>query len=167
VARRVFFSFHYRLDAQRVAKVKNIGVVQGQRIVSANDWEKVRRGGDAAIRRWIDAEMAGKTCLMVLIGNRTAGRKWVEYEIRKAWRDGLGIVGVRIHKLADLNGFTTRKGRNPLSDFTVGQPPKLLAGVVKTYDPSGTTSAGVYRTISNNLQTWVEEAIRIRKTFRG
>jgi hypothetical protein len=167
VARRVFFSFNFKADAQRVAKIKNIGVVQGQTIVSANQWEKVKGKGDAAIKRWIDTEMAGKSCLIVLIGSRTAGRRWIEYEIKKAWADGLGLVGLRIHKVANLDGNTTRPGRNPRSDFTVGMPRKSLDTVVKTYDPSGVTSAAAYRTISNSLPAWVEEAIKIRKAFKG
>lgn len=41
-------------------------------------------GGDPAIEAWIDAEMNGRTCAIVLIGNGTANRKWINYEITKA-----------------------------------------------------------------------------------
>src|SRR3712207_8916772 len=48
-------------------------------------WETVRRGGTAAIQKWIDGEMAYKRAVVVLIGRETAGRPWVKYEIEKAW----------------------------------------------------------------------------------
>jgi hypothetical protein len=67
-----------------------MGVVEGQRLLSSNDWEDVKKGGDKAIKRWIDEQMKNKSCAVVLIGYGTAGRKWINYEIEKAWEDGGG-----------------------------------------------------------------------------
>ena len=39
MARKVFHSFRYSLDNQRVQQVRNIGAIEGQALVSANDWE--------------------------------------------------------------------------------------------------------------------------------
>lgn len=97
--RKVFYSFHYDLDSSRVQQVKQMGRVEGQLILSSNQWQDVKRGGDAAIRNWIDNQMTSKSCLVVLIGSKTAGRKWVDYEIAKVWNEGLGVVGVYIHRL--------------------------------------------------------------------
>ena len=82
MARRVFYSFHYDLDNWRVQQVKNMGAVEGQPLLSANEWEDVEAGGAKAIQKWIDEQMAGKSCNVVLIGSETAGRRWVEYEIK-------------------------------------------------------------------------------------
>lgn len=41
--KRVFFSFHYEEDCY-VSQVKQIGAIDGQKIVSSNDWEQVKRG---------------------------------------------------------------------------------------------------------------------------
>lgn len=54
MARRVFYSFHYQPDVTRVAKLRNIGVIEGNRPCTDNDWETVKRDGDAAIERWIN-----------------------------------------------------------------------------------------------------------------
>ena len=94
MARRVFHSFHYQRDARRVQQVKQMGVLEGQPLLSSNRWEAIKRGGEAEIKKWISQEMAGKSCLVVLIGSQTAGRKWVKYEIKKAWNDGAGVMGV-------------------------------------------------------------------------
>ena len=101
MARRVFFSFHYKPDNWRAAQIRNSGVVEGDRPVTDNEWESITRLGDAAIQRWIDAQLYGKSCLIVLIGSYTANRKWINYEIAKAWNDGKGVLGIYIHNLKD------------------------------------------------------------------
>src|SRR5215211_3207137 len=112
MARKTFYSFNFKDDSQRVAKIKNMGVVEGQTILSSNAWEDVKAGGDSAIKKWIDEQMAGKSCVVVLIGAGTAGRRWVNYEIKKGWADKRGLVGVYIHNLTDLNDNQTTKGTN-------------------------------------------------------
>ena len=92
--RRTFFSFHYKPDNWRAAQVRSMGVVEGNEPVSDNDWEEVTGGGDDAIKEWIDDQMKGRSCVIVLVGNKTAGRKWIKYEIEKAWNDGKGLLGI-------------------------------------------------------------------------
>ncbi|MYV06425.1 TIR domain-containing protein [Furfurilactobacillus milii] len=81
MTRRVFYSFHYQLDASRVQQIKNIGAIEGQKIVNSNEWEAVKRQGDLAIQNWIDDAMMYTSCTIVLVGEETADRKWVQYEI--------------------------------------------------------------------------------------
>lgn len=160
--RHVFYSFNYRADNWRVSKVKQIGAVEGQRLLNSNDWEKVEKGGDVAIKKWIDEQMAGKSCLVVLIGRSTAGRKWVNYEIEKAWNDGKGVLGVHIHNITDSDGKQSTKGANPFSGFTLNGG-EALTKYAKAYDPAGVMSSTVYNNIKDNLGDWIEEAIRLRK----
>jgi hypothetical protein len=160
MARRVFHSFHYQRDSRRVQQVKQMGVLEGQPLLSSNRWEAIKRGGEAEIKRWINQEMAGKSCLVVLIGSRTAGRKWVKYEIKKAWDEGKGVVGVYIHNLQDPISGTDPKGQNPFDDFQVEGT--ALSSIVKAYDPPRATA---YSYIKDNLEGWVEEAIKIRNRY--
>jgi hypothetical protein len=76
----------------RVQQVVQMGKLEGQRIVTGQRWEEVKKGGDDAVKRWINTEMNGKTCLVVLGGSNTASRPWVRYEIKKAWNDKLGLL---------------------------------------------------------------------------
>ncbi|HVT64287.1 MAG TPA: TIR domain-containing protein [Mycobacteriales bacterium] len=163
MARKVFFSFRYKWDSKRVQQIKQIGSIEGQTLLSSNEWEKVKSGGDAQIQRWIDGEMKGKNCQVVLIGEFTAGRKWVNYEIKKAWADGKGVLGIHIHNLKDLDGSQMNKGKNPFDDFTING--KKMSSIVKTYDPPFTTSTNVYGHIKTNIESWIEEAIRIRNDY--
>lgn len=125
MARKVFFSFHYQLDSWRVQEILNMGAVEGQRILSSQGWEDVAKNGDAAIKKWIDEQMAGKSCNVVLIGNQTASRRWVEYEISKAWDSGKGVVGVYIHKLRDKDGYSSYQGSNPFTNISLNNGSKL------------------------------------------
>ncbi len=159
----MFFSFHYKIDAWRAAQIRNAGVVEGDAPLSDNDWEKVTKGGDTAIQKWIDGQMAGKSCAVILIGNQTAGRKWIKYEIAKAWNDRKGLVGIYIHHLKDINGNQALRGRNPLDDVSLEGVP--LSKVVKAYDPPYKTSTTVYEHITSNIAAWIEEAVRIRGKY--
>lgn len=160
MARRAFYSFHYVPDNWRASQVRNMGVIEGNQPVSDNDWEAIKRGGDSAIQRWIDGQLDGKSVAIVLIGTNTAGRKWIEYEIKKAWNDGKGVFGIYIHNLKDKNGNQCSKGGNPFDPFTVNGTP--LSRIVSAYDPPFTTSTYVYAHINENMAKWIQRAIQIR-----
>jgi hypothetical protein len=165
MVRRVFYGFHYKPDNWRVMQIKNIGAIEGSRLLNSNEWESIKRGGDQAIKRWIDEEMNGTSCLVVLIGQDTANRRWVNYEITKAWNEGKGVVGVYINTLKDQNNRQSLKGQNPFYYIKLenGVP---LAFVAKAYEPNFPESKDAFNYISNNLQAMVEEAISIRNNYR-
>lgn len=158
MAKKVFFSFHYVPDNWRVSQVRQMGVIEDNPAVKDNDWETITKGGDAAIQKWIDSQITNRTCAVILVGENTANRKWINYEIKKAWANGLGIVGIHIHGLKNVAGETARMGSNPFS-YT-GH-----ADAVKLYNPAGSDSKAVYKTISDNLDAWVTEAITIRNKY--
>jgi hypothetical protein len=142
-----------------------MGVVEGNKPASDNDWEAVTSGGEKAIQNWIDEQLEGKSCAVVLIGEKTAGRKWIKYEIGKAWNSKKGVVGVYVHKLKDLDGNQSQKGDNPFEDFTMKRDDKKLSSIVKAYNPPYTDSKEVYAYINENLADWIEEAVAIRDEY--
>ena len=161
MTRRVFYSFHYKPDNWRVAKVRNIGAIEDNKPASDNDWEEVTGKGDKAIQKWINDQLKGRSCVVVLIGEKTAGRKWIKYEIEEGWEAKKGVLGIYIHNLKDRDEKQSNKGSNPFKAFKIGD--KSLSSIVKAYDPPHTTSAGVRNYIADHLEDWIEEAIRIRK----
>ncbi len=163
MARKAFYSFHYQPDSWRAAKVRNMGVVEGNQPVTDNLWEKITAGGDNAIEKWIDEQMKGKSVAIVLIGEKTAGRKWIKHEIKKAWAKKKGVLGIYVHNLEDRNGNQTTKGRNPFEDCQING--ECMSTIVKAYNPPQTTSGGVYNHIKQNLEGWIEIAIDIRSKF--
>ena len=163
MARNVFYSFHFDNDAWRANQVRNMGVLTGNEPVSSNDWEAVKRGGDAAIERWIAGQMKGRTCAVVLVGAETASRPWVKYEIKKAWSDGLGVVGIRIHGLKNRLGNTTFAGANPFDSFSVDGT--AMSQIVALHIPTGNDSQAIYSNIHDKLDSLVESAIKTRAKY--
>jgi hypothetical protein len=155
----VFFSFHYQRDAWRVQQVAQMGAVEGQTLLNAQAWESVRRQGDQAIQNWIDKQMAYKTAVVVLIGAETASRRWVAYEIRKAWTEKRALVGIRIHGLGAQDGRRDRSGPNPFAQIQLKNG-LTIANYVPIHDPAGDDSHATYSNIRANLQTWVSDAYR-------
>lgn len=161
VKRRAFYSFHYANDAWRTGQVRNIGTVDGSKPASDNDWEKLRKTGDAAVKKWINEQIANRSVVIVLIGEETASRPWVKYEIRQAWEQGKGLVGIYVHGLKDQNRMISNRGSNPFSEFTitVNGKKRNFADFVPVYNPQGTSSTDRYNHIAENLADWVENGI--------
>lgn len=153
MAKTVFYSFHYGRDVHRVQLIRNFHALEGQPLLNAQDWEKVRRGGDRAIENWIDEQMRYKRAVIVLIGNETATRPWVQYEIEKAWKERKPLLGIRIHGLSSM-GVTDRPGLNP---FDVAG---LRGARIPVFDPTRSSSQGTHAHLRSMLPTWSEQGVR-------
>jgi len=162
MTRKVFFSFHHQVDQARAAQVRAIGLVEGNNSASDADWARLVAKGETLVQRWIDSQLAGRQCAIVLIGAQTAGRRGIKYEIDKSWNDKKGLLGIHIHNLADVSGAKSAKGKNPFDDFTLKSSGAKMSSIVKAYDPLPTEGRAICNYISVNLVKWVEEAIRIR-----
>ncbi len=162
---RAFYSFHYAPDNWRAGIVRSIGAIEGNQPVPDNDWETVKKSGDAAIKKWIAAQMKGRSCTVVLVGTNTAGRKWIKHEIIKSWGDGMGVVGIHIHGLKNSDGHVSTKGSNPFADIGYGNTGQKLSSIVKCYDPKGSNSQKRYDWIKQHLANAVAEANKIRNTL--
>jgi phosphatidylserine/phosphatidylglycerophosphate/cardiolipin synthase-like enzyme len=160
MAARCFYSFHYANDAWRVSQIRNIRLEDGNRPASDNDWEAIKRGGDAAIARWIDSQMEGKSTVIVMIGAETFGRRWVNYEILNGWNRGKALLGVRIHRLLDHNGYQSYRGNNPFAQFNVKGV--SMDRFVPVIDPGEVDSKAAYNAIAVNLAGYIDYAKQVR-----
>ena len=112
MARKVFFSFKYYKDVSRAMVVRNSWVTQGKEaagFVDAAEFEKIKKGGDPAIKRWIDDQLKGTSVTVVLVGAMTCSSSWVKYEIAKSKEIGNGLLGIDISKIKDLQKNTTER----------------------------------------------------------
>jgi hypothetical protein len=167
VKQKVFYSFHYDKDVFRVQQIRNIGAIEENKPVTVNAWEEVKKGGNKGIEKWINDNMKDKTCVVILVGEDTSNRPWVRYEIKKAWADGKGLLGIYIHNLkcpvtSKKYPYTGKsvKGKNPFDTFTLGD--KDLSDIVYCYDPDHDSPN---KDIINNLEKWIEKAITIRNKY--
>ena len=133
--RQVFYSFHFDNDVMRVQQIRNMGVIEGDEPVSPNEWEKLEKK-EGGVKKWIDDNMAYRSCVIVLIGEATAKRPWVEYEIKKAWTDKKGLFGIYIHnincpkKTKDTGVGSCKQGSNPFDNIKFADG-RAMSSVVK------------------------------------
>jgi len=155
VARSTFFSFHYD-DIWRVNEVRNSWVTVGGQTAGFLDrslWEEAETKGDTAIKDLIDQGLKGTSVTAVLIGAKTARRRYVRYEIEQSIKRGNGLIGIHLAKLRDKQGKRARRGTNPLNHvFTTIDGEKVrLSEIYRTYD-------WVDDDGFSNLKKWVEDA---------
>lgn len=164
MARRVFFSFHYQGDVGRIGQVRNAWVTKkgddsAQPFFDKADWEKMKKDGDEAVKRWINAQLENTSVTIVLIGTETANRRWVKYEIERSIAKKNGLIGIYIHDVEDF-----RKDYPPFS--SKGESPfrkhfgfKPVQGRSATY-PVCNYYDWVKNDGYNNIETWIEKAAK-------
>ncbi|GAA3893222.1 TIR domain-containing protein [Leifsonia kafniensis] len=156
MARQVFFSFHYARDISRVNIVRKSGFLQDETgFIDHSLWEKSKLQGKSALQKLIDDGLKGASVTAVLIGKETAGREWVNYEIEKSWNEGMGVVGIRIHNLKNLQGIADSAGANPFDSFTIKKGTESLSKHVKVYDWVNDDGYA-------NMSDWIETAAAAR-----
>lgn len=132
--------------------------------MDAAAWEQVRRKGDSAVKAWIDKELNGTGVTVVLIGHETANRPFVRYEIEESYRRKNGLLAIHIHDIKNNDKKTSRKGRNPLDDFTAMVDHPILGffghKIGKGYSELFQTFDWVQDDGRRNMATWIEEAAR-------
>jgi len=162
ITRKTFFSFHYDNDSTRAAVVRNSNVVRSSTIQAVSrtpdfadkaEWESIKREGPQSVRNWISKQLHGTSVTVVLIGEETASRPWVKYEIEESVKRGNGILGVRIHSIKNLQSQTSSRGVNPFDIMYNPNNSKqtLTQSGIKVYDwqlHDGYT----------NLAQWIREA---------
>lgn len=160
MTRRVFFSFHYERDAWRAGQVRNSNVIKDKSIetsdfIDSAKWEEVKRGGDDAIKRWIETQLNGTSVTVVLIGAKTSERKWIKYEINESLKKGNGLLGIRIHSIKDQNQQTDSIGTNPFDNLYFNRDGRkvYLSEIYQTYD-------WVNDNGRENLGNWIEKAAK-------
>ena len=162
--KKSFLSFDYERDNWRVSQIKNIGAIEEQPLLDGNKWEEIKKKGDQAIKNWIDSNMRGRDCLVVLVGTRTSGRRWVQYEIGRAWELNMGVCGIYIHSLKDREGKQSTKGTDPFQGFKVNG--LNIAPYAKMYEPPMYDSSAAYQYIAASISGWIDLAVVLRSMVR-
>lgn len=163
MSRHVFYSLHYEADRTRVTNLLASQVVEASREATEAEWLQLRRSGEFAIQRWLETQLKGRSCLIVLIGKDTASRPRVLHEIKRARQLHIGLLGVHIHHLKDANGQQSEKGENPFEHPESGLGSS--ASKVPVYDPPETDNQLTYRYIVDNIAQWADEAAALTRSW--
>jgi len=124
--------------------VRNSGLLFGAKSVGFADrslWETAKTKGRDALETLILAGLQGTSATVVLIGEETSEREWVQFEIDESYSRNNALIGVRIHHLADQRGLSSKRGRVPALLKKIGAP---------IYD---------WEANAHDLGDWVEAAI--------
>lgn len=116
MARRTFFSFHYKPDVQRAWVVRNSQFFKEQGdsgFFDSSAFERMKNTDPNFLKRFLRQEIEGSSVVCALIGKETAERRWVRFELLQALFDGRGLLGVRVHGIGDWDGKPSAAGPNP------------------------------------------------------
>jgi Cft2 family RNA processing exonuclease len=158
MARKVFFSFHYKHDVRRIVQVRNSWVVrpegEAQPFYDKAEFEeaKKRAGG---IEKWIEDQLKGTSVTVILFGAETYDRRWVRHEIKRSYELKKAILAIDIHRIKDPQTGTDIQGKNPLNYWSVEKDGRKVyfSEMYETYD-------WVNDDGYNNLSFWIEKAAK-------
>ena len=144
MARRVFFSFHYKYvwKVNQIRSMPNITGTAAAGFQDASLWEEAKKKGDKEIKTMIDDGINNTSVTVVFVTYGTTNRKYINYEIDQSLAKGNGLVAVQIHHLKDSNGETGSAG---------AIPSQIEANGFKAYKYSNKES----------LAKWIEEAAKL------
>lgn len=93
----VFISYKYE-DIQWKNKIKKWeeGGLLGPYVVVTGEEEDVRINGETAIKNHLSPKLLGMSVLLVLVGQDSHNRPWVDYEVQHAKSHHKKIIAVRI-----------------------------------------------------------------------
>lgn len=96
MARHVYFAFDY----QDIFKVNQIRMAAEfvdyakAGFIDDSQWEQLKKQSDKAIKQAINEALKGTTVTVACVGERTANRPWVKYELERSRDEGNGLLGV-------------------------------------------------------------------------
>ncbi len=155
--RKVFLSYHHERDHWRAYKIRKMFEMDTSLTFSEDEWEEVENKADAEIEEWVDSQIEASDCVVVLIGEETAKRKWINYTIKQAYEMDKAIVGVYVHKLIDDKGNPDERGENPFNYLDINSV--KFSRFVKTHDSEFVMSRYVYHDIRRHLADLIEYGI--------
>lgn len=118
MARRCFFSFHYKRDVWRAQQVKNSWLSKDRESAGFFDSSafETSKKADSQLKGFLDSELQGSSVTCVLIGAETFSRRWVRYEIVRSFVENKGLLGVYLNGLRNEKSEADVQGYNPF-DF--------------------------------------------------
>lgn len=124
MARRTFFSFHYKPDVMRAWNVRNswvTKVARGERssagFFDSSVVEAAERESVETLKTFLRNGLKNTSVTCVLVGQHTALRRWVRYEIFRSFIRGNGLLAVRINSITTPNSGPTLAGSNPFGNL--------------------------------------------------
>ena len=118
MARYIFFSFSYEDVTNFKVNVVRYSWLLNNRedtFIDGSIWETQKTKNPNVIKKLIDDGMHRTSVTAILIGENTANRRWVNYEVVKSFERGNGILAININRIRGKYQAISAKGQNPLN----------------------------------------------------
>jgi hypothetical protein len=115
--RYTFFSFCYEdVKNFKVNVVRNSWLLNhsSETFIDGSIWEKEKSKGATVIKNLIETGLKKTSVTAILIGDETANRRWVKYEIVKSFEKGNGMFAININRIRGKDQTISARGLNPL-----------------------------------------------------
>ena len=155
--RRVFLSYYFEKDFARAEKIRAVNKRNNSIVFGEESWENIEEQADGKIQQWIEQQLEKSDCLVVLIGEETAKRKWMNYSIKRAYEMDKGIVGIFVHRLLDEAGDPSERGEDPFHFVDLNSI--KFSRFVRRFESEHVTERYVYHDIRRNLPALIEYAL--------
>lgn len=126
-----FFSFCYEdVKNFKVNVVRNSWLLNhsADSFIDGSIWEKEKSKGPTLIKNLIETGLKKTSVTTVLIGDETADRRWVKYEIIRSFEKGNGLLGIHINRIRGKEQVISARGLNPLErlSFQISEDGKKI-----------------------------------------
>ncbi len=159
MVQRVFFSSYFEKETWRANMIRKSWEEQPDKVATGfldhANYENIKKGGDVAIKKWIDDQLEETSVTVVLIGSEAFNRPYCKYAIEKSYERGNVMIGIYIHKLKDKNGNISLKGSNEFGEIGKDKNNKSVF-----FSTSYPTYDWVDDNGCCNLREWIEESAR-------
>jgi hypothetical protein len=131
MSRSVFFSFAYNdVKNFKANVVRQSWLINNspETFIDGSIWETEKTKSPTLIKELIDNGMNRSSVTAVLIGEETANRRWINYEIVRSFERGNGIIGIHINRIRGKDQAISSRGSNPLDrlKFTISDDGKKI-----------------------------------------
>ncbi|MBE0392485.1 TIR domain-containing protein [Flavobacterium sp. PL002] len=152
--KNIFIS-HYGKDDAHVQSLKKRLNDQGYSVrnfsVDSTNHKDGRRPTDAVIKRLLDIRIKSSSTFICLLGSDTHTRKWVNYEIRKAFLEGKKIIGIYTHGNKDkveLPEAFKKYGTSTLGWNSIDAIGEIISGKKSNFEkPDGSKANNMYQIV--------------------
>ena len=152
--RHCFFIFDYDDDLAQARHIESLDLAVATAAAGFDDdadWKAAVAKGDEAVKELIDNAILGTSATVVLIGEHTAERDYVDYAFEQSIKRQNGILGIFVHDIPDASGATAAKGKVP---YQAQAAERLEAHGYDTHDWD-----------QGKFARWIEEAATGWKAF--
>jgi hypothetical protein len=119
----VFFSFHYSHDYDRITRImESFTSKTGNTctpFITDDEIERMKREGLESILTWIETEVSKADAVVLLIGEHSYGRYFIDYEIAMAKKYNIPVIGIYIDQIPDRTGALGKRNSELWNDIQV------------------------------------------------